>query len=79
VKTGKLKAAKIEAKEIILVETKTQSQIKTTKPRDTFRPGIIIESPSNDPNAVATPLPPLNFKKIVQLCPRTELTAIRAQ
>lgn len=79
VKTGKLNAAKIEAKEIILLAINTANQISIVNPKTIFNPGILIDKPNNTPKVVATPLPPLNFKKMVQLCPNMQLTPIRIQ
>ena len=67
VKTGKLNAERIEAREIILEIIKTINQTKIVKPNTTFNPGIVRESAIKTPKVVATPLPPLNFKNMVQL------------
>lgn len=74
VNNGKLKAANIEAKEIVLLIRKAASQTRMAIPKITFKPAILIESPSKTPNVVATPLPPLKFRKMVQLCPQMQLT-----
>lgn len=37
-----------------------------------LRPAILIAKPINTPKVVATPLPPLKFKNIVQLCPEIQ-------
>ena len=34
-------------------------------------------NPATAPRLVATPLPPLNLRKIVQLCPQTAITAAK--
>ena len=79
VNTGKLKADNNEAKEMIRVRRNTANQIKTVIPSIIFKPAILIESPNKTPNVVATPLPPLNLKKIVQLCPQIQPTPAKIQ
>ena len=76
---GKDKDANNEAREMIRLKIKTTNQIKITIPRIIFKPGIFRESPIKTPNVVATPLPPLKFKKSVQLCPQIALTPISIQ
>lgn len=76
---GKLKAANIDAREITLLIMNVTNQTRIVNPRTIFSPGMITESPKNTPNVVATPLPPLNLKKIVQLWPQIQLTPIRIQ
>ena len=64
---GKLNAAMIEESETILNITNTANQTKTAKPNNHFTPSIVKAKPNNTPRLVATPLPPLKRKKIVQL------------
>ena len=79
VNKGKLKAANTEAKEMVLLIINTANQIKIVIPSMIFKPAILIESPNKTPKVVATPLPPLKFKKIVQLCPQIQLKPIMMQ
>ncbi len=76
---GKLKTANIEAKEITLLIINVTNQTRIVNPRTIFNPGMITESPKNTPKVVATPLPPLNFRKIVQLWPQIQPTPIRIE
>lgn len=78
-KTGKLIAARIEAKEMILLVIKVTSHTKTVNINMNFKPAIFTERPSNTPKVVATPFPPLNPKNIVQLCPQIQLTPTSKQ
>jgi len=73
VNKGKLKAANTEAKEMVLLIIKTVNQIKIVIPKIIFKPAILTESPAKTPKVVATPLPPLKCKKMVQLCPQIQL------
>ena len=73
VNKGKLSAANIEDKEIILSARKLANQTNAVKPKTIFNPGILRVRPKSTPKVVATPLPPLNFKNIVQLCPHIQL------
>lgn len=76
---GKLAAANIEDNEIILLKINVSDQIIMVSPRITFNPGILAERPIKTPRVVATPLPPLNFKNTVQLCPHMQLIPVRIQ
>jgi len=76
VRKGKLKAANIEANEIVLLTIKTIAQITIVRPKIILNPGILIDRPNRTPRLVATPLPPLKFRKIVQLCPHMQLIPI---
>lgn len=69
VNIGKLNADKIEDREMILTIEKLRNQINTVKPKTMLNPGILKAKPKSTPKVVATPLPPLNLKNIVQLCP----------
>ena len=69
-------ADKIEAKDTILVSTKIKSQLRISKIRIIFNPGILIARAIKTPKLVAIPLPPLNFKNMVQLCPAIQLKPI---
>ena len=61
-----------EATETILVIRKSKIQVKIIKPNITFRPGNVIAKPNKTPNVAATPLPPLNPKNMLQLCPHIQ-------
>jgi hypothetical protein len=69
---GKLSAAAIEEREIMRKIRKTANQTKTARPNIHFTPSIFNARPSSTPRLVATPLPPLKRRKIVQLCPQIQ-------
>ena len=64
---GKLNAANIEASDMVLLAIKVTNQTNTVNPNTIFNPAILRDKPINTPKVVATPLPPLNWRKIVQL------------
>jgi hypothetical protein len=66
---GKDIAAKSDAREIILVARKLTIQVRITRTNTRLIPGITQADPSKTPKVVATPLPPLKFRNIVQLWP----------
>lgn len=70
---GKAMALITEANETILATIKIANQVKITKLKINFMPVISMLNPANTPKVVATPLPPLNFKNIVQLWPQIQL------
>jgi hypothetical protein len=72
VNRGKLRAASMEAKEMILLIKKLKNHTTIVKPRAIFNPGILKARPKSTPKVVATPFPPLNLKNIVQLCPHMQ-------
>jgi len=67
------KAVKIEATETILEITNTASQVKIDRIKIGFSIAILSDKPNNTPKDAATPLPPLNLKNTVQMCPHTQL------
>lgn len=69
---GRVMPLRIEASETILKAININAQVKISKPRIMFNPGTLEARPSNTPKVVAMPLPPLNFKNIVQLCPQIQ-------
>lgn len=69
-KSGKLIAARMEAKEIILLAINVSSQTITVSNKINLNPGIFMDRPKRTPSVVATPFPPLKFKKTVQLWPQ---------
>lgn len=62
----------MEATETILVIRKTKAQVKIIKPNIRFIPASLTAKPNKTPNVVATPLPPLNPKNMLQLCPHIQ-------
>ena len=70
---GRASAVSTEATEIILTIINTTNQVKIAKPTIIFKPAIFIARPINTPKVVATPLPPLNPKNMVQLWPEIAL------
>jgi len=70
---GRVIALITEDTETILIIINTITQVKITRPNITFKAGSFIAKPNNTPNVVAIPLPPLNPKNIVQLCPEIQL------
>lgn len=73
VKTGNAIPLTTDAMETILKIMNVASQVKTTRPNTGLSAAILIANPSKTPKVVATPLPPLNLKNIVQICPQIEL------
>lgn len=71
--TGKDKAANIEEIETILSVIKITSQIKSKITNGRIIPGIFAAKATRTPIVVATPLPPLKPKNIVQLWPKMQL------
>ncbi len=71
--TAKPTTDKTEARETILQVRKTINHVKIDKPNISFNPEILIDKASSVPRPVAMPLPPLNFKNIVQLCPQIQV------
>ena len=65
--TGSAMPVKTEAKETTLVVKNVINHVRTKRPRIIFKVPIWVAKASNTPKVVATPLPPLNFKNIVQL------------
>lgn len=72
-KAGIAAQQSIEAKETNLVTKNTASQERKTKLNTAPNPGILKLNPIRTPNVVATPLPPLNLRKTVQLWPKIQL------
>jgi len=70
---GNVKPDKTEARDTILVKININSQVKITKPNIIYIPFILAASPSKTPQVVDMPLPPLNRKNTVQLCPDIQL------
>ncbi len=64
IKMGRAIEATIEASETYPNETNTAPHIPNTISK------VMGASPKNTPAEVATPLPPLNFTHILQLCPK---------
>jgi len=64
---GKDIAAKIEATETIRLTRNVTSQVRITSANMKPIPGITHAAPSKTPKVVATPLPPLKFRNMVQL------------
>ena len=70
-KIGKNIEAIIDDKETILLKKKQKNQVRIVRSK-TIRSGVImVAKPISIPNVEAMPLPPLNSKNIVQLCPHT--------
>jgi len=70
-KTKKDKPNKSEARETNLNTKKNNNQTHSESKSTNHKLGKIILKPQAAPIEVATPLPPLNFKNIGQLCPET--------
>lgn len=70
--TGKASALIIEAMETILEIIKARTQVEIIRNNINLKPVIFMDKPNNTPSVVATPFPPLNFKKIVQLWPHIQ-------
>jgi len=70
-KTKKDKPNRSEARETNLNTKKNSSQTHNEITSTNHKLGKIMLSPQAAPIEVATPLPPLNFKNIGQLCPET--------
>ncbi len=66
-KSGKLSALKIDAKETYPETKKTATQTKIDNPKAGRKLDIPAPNAINAPKLTAIPLPPLNFKKMVQL------------
>ena len=77
IKRGRTTEALIEEIETKPLINKIRSQATTVKLKTNRRPGITTANPNKTPALVATPLPPLNFRKILQLCPATAVTPRR--
>ncbi|HQP10876.1 MAG TPA: hypothetical protein PKV41_05780, partial [Candidatus Omnitrophota bacterium] len=76
---GRQVAAIIDETETILVIKKTVTQatkVHTSTGRIAAR---LIVNPMRAPKLVAIPLPPLNLRKTVQLCPQTTMTEKRTR
>mgnify|MGYP001039834369 CR=1 FL=1 len=65
---------KIEAKETIRDNRKIKDQTNITKKKIILRFALTMPKPIKTPKLVATPLPPLNPKNIVQLWPAIQAT-----
>ena len=76
-KTVNETAKKIEAKETYLKIKKNISQMHKERINTSQSFGNIMLNPHNTPILVATPLPPLNFKKTGQTCPQTGKNAAK--
>jgi hypothetical protein len=75
----KEKAAIIEANDTYLKMKKIIIHIQRDKTMTSHKLGKIRLKPIIAPKLVATPFPPLNLKKIVQLCPTMQKTAARTK
>ncbi len=73
INTGNANALISEATETILTIINTANQTRIDNPNITFKPAILTDKAINTPKIVAMPLPPLNPRNIVQLCPDTQL------
>ena len=74
---GRHMEAMIDAKETRPVERKHVSHKMVIQTRSQTNRSIRMEKAINAPRVVATPLPPLNPKKQVQLWPETTVIAAR--
>ena len=61
---GKEIQAKTEARETIRAAANTTTQVNRTRPRTGLRTAEVTDRASSTPNVQATPLPPLNFKRL---------------
>jgi len=59
----------MEPADTMRVAKNIAAHVPKARARIIARPLISKASPIRTPSVVATPLPPLNFKKTVQLCP----------
>jgi len=73
---GRNKAVNAEATETILARRIIKIQVRILKAITQLIPATLNDRPRRTPRVVATPFPPLKFKKIVQLCPRIQLRAV---
>ena len=68
---GKEIALKTEANETMRKIKNTINQTNITNVTISLSSVMVTANPARIPRVVATPLPPLNRKNIVQLCPHT--------
>ena len=64
---------KTEAIDMILASANIKTQVMINKTRINLNSAIFIDNPIRTPKVVAMPLPPLNLKNKVQLCPHMQL------
>lgn len=64
---------KTEAIDMIRESANIKTQVRISKIRINLSSGIFIDNPIRTPKVVAMPLPPLNPKNKVQLCPHMQL------
>ncbi len=67
---GNTTAAMIEDNDTIFVTAKLNAQVATSNARSNLSDGSNEAKPIKTPSVVAMPFPPLNRRKIVQLCPQ---------
>ena len=69
-------APKREAKDTILNNIKIHTHVNTPKAKGSINLEYTKHNPKSAPMLVETPLPPLNLRNILQLCPTTEKAAM---
>ena len=76
-KTENIRPAKTEANETTLNMKKTIIHVKIVKNSGALKNGKTTLKAIKPPTVVATPLPPVNFKKMLQLWPQTVTTTVK--